>query len=88
LLELDRGEKQTIALAMEKADAVVIIDEKIGRNLAEYLGLRVIGTLGVLVQAKRRGLVSSFRTEVDRMIHAGLRYNRQLVERICHDLGE
>lgn len=48
LFELDRGEKQTILLAREfKADRV-IVDERIGRNIAEYLGLAVTGTLGVL----------------------------------------
>jgi len=53
LLELDRGEKQTIALALKEKESLVVIDEKIGRNIAEYLGLKVTGTLGVPVRAKR-----------------------------------
>ncbi len=43
LLELDRGEKQTIALALKEKGSLVVIDEKIGRNIAEYLGLKVTG---------------------------------------------
>ncbi len=38
-----------------KADWI-IIDEKIGRNMAEYLGLKVTGTLGVLLKAKQQDL--------------------------------
>ncbi len=47
--ELDRGEKQTIALALKHTADLVIMDERIGRRVAEYFGLHVTGTLGVLV---------------------------------------
>ena len=43
LLELDRGEKQTIILARKYAAHRVIIDERLGRRIAEYLGLNVTG---------------------------------------------
>ena len=56
LLELDRGEKQTIMLAQRfKADKVVI-DERMCRSIAEYLELNVVGTLGVLAKGKQLGL--------------------------------
>ncbi len=45
----------------------VIIDEKIGRNMAEYLGLHVTGTLGVLLKAKQQGLIPSFVQNVNAM---------------------
>ena len=51
LFELDRGEKQTIILALKHSANTVIIDERIGRRIAEYLGLNVTGTLGVLAKA-------------------------------------
>lgn len=88
LLELDKGEKQTIALALREKGAVVIIDEKIGRNIAEYPGLRVTGTLGVLVKAKRMKMINSFKDEIYCMIEAGVRYNQRLIDRICLELGE
>lgn len=59
LFELDRGEKQTIRLALKHKAGKVIIDEQIGRRTAEYLGLNVTGTLGVLAKAKTLGLIDS-----------------------------
>ncbi|MFH2113753.1 MAG: DUF3368 domain-containing protein [Spirochaetota bacterium] len=88
LFELDKGEKQTFVHALAFPGSLVIMDEKIGRNMAEYLGLKVVGTLGILVKAKRLGMIQSFRQEVSRMIEAGIRYSPQLVETLCAQLGE
>lgn len=88
LFELDKGEKHTLAHALEVPGSLVIMDEKIGRNMAEYLGLKVIGTLGILVKAKRLGIISSFRQEVATMIESGIRYSPQLVDTLCGQLGE
>ena len=60
LFELDRGEKQTLLLALKHSGSRVIIDERLGRNVAEYMGLQVTGTLGVLAKAKATGLIPSF----------------------------
>ena len=46
LFELDRGERDTLLLAALQSEALVIMDEKLGRNMAEYMGLQVTGTLG------------------------------------------
>ena len=86
LLELDRGEKQTIALAMNEPGALVIIDEKIGRNIAEYLGLHVIGTLGILAKARRMQLIESFQSEANAMIEKGIHFNKKLINRIAEEL--
>ncbi|MCI5125461.1 MAG: DUF3368 domain-containing protein [Candidatus Electrothrix sp. AR5] len=88
LLELDKGEKYTIHTACEHKADLVIIDEKIGRNVAEYLGLTVIGTLGVLLNAKKKGLIASFSDCVGEMQNNGLRYHPQLIERLIRQCGE
>ena len=54
-LTLDTGEANAIALAMELDNALLIMDELKGRNVAKRLKLRYTGTLGILVEAKRRG---------------------------------
>jgi uncharacterized protein len=61
VLDLDRGEQQTLLLARHHGSDLVVIDERRARNLAEYLGLRVTGTLGILAKAKASGLIPSFR---------------------------
>ena len=88
LLELDRGEKQTIVLAQKHGAARVIIDERLGRRVAEYLGLNVTGTLGVLAKAKSTGLIPSFLVAAQAMRLQGIHYNAGLVARIAQHLGE
>jgi predicted nucleic acid-binding protein len=88
LLELDKGEKHTIHAACEHKADLVVIDEKIGRNVAEYLGLSVIGTLGVLLNAKRKGMIASFSQCAEEMQRNGLRYHPRLVERLKGECGE
>ena len=57
---LDEGEAEAITLAKE-SNLPILLDERKGRRIAKSLGVRVEGTLGLLVRAKRRGLVSSVR---------------------------
>ncbi len=66
----------------------VIIDERLGRNVAEYMGLKVTGTLGVLAKAKATGLIPSFYNAAQEMRAQGIRYSEGLVQRIAHHLGE
>lgn len=53
---LDDGESEAIALALELAADVVLIDERLGRAAAREFGLTVTGLVGVLIEAKRTGL--------------------------------
>lgn len=61
LIELDRGEAETIALAKELNIDKVIIDEKLGRRYAEEFGLIPIGTLGILLKAKEIGVIEKIK---------------------------
>jgi predicted nucleic acid-binding protein len=85
---LDAGERATLELALEQHADWVIIDERIGRNMAEYLGLRITGTLGVLLKARQRGLIASFQGEVSDMRRQGIHYHPRLIERLASLAGE
>ncbi len=88
LFELDRGEKQTILLARKHGSGKVIIDERLGRRVAEYVGLNVTGTLGVLAKAKSTGLIPSFHDAAEAMRQQGIHYNTGLITRLAQHLGE
>ena len=85
---LDAGERDTLSTALRDCADLVVIDERLGRNLAEFHGLRVVGTLGTLRKAKQMGLVAGFFPLVRQLQQAGFWYHEALVERLAADLGE
>ena len=67
---IDAGEASAIALALEQG-AGVLIDDRAGRSVAAHLGCRMIGTAGVLVLAKRKGLVADVGSHLHRLRESG-----------------
>jgi len=88
LFQLDYGEQQVVLNALRLKPDLVLIDDKTARNIAEYLGINVKGALGVLVEAKRKGLISSFKKAAFKMREHGIRYSEQLINEISSTLEE
>ena len=88
-LELDDGEAEAIALAVEASADLLLMDEALGRAIAARFGLRFIGLLGCLVEAKNKELVSAVRPIVDDLIEkASFWIGRPLYERVLQAAGE
>jgi len=88
MLSLDRGERDTLDMALKLGAQRVIIDERIGRNMAELLGLSVVGSLGILLKAKQQGLIQSFSQAVGQMQTNGIYYHAALVAKLRQIAGE
>lgn len=67
--ELDIGEAEAIALAVEIQADQVLIDERRGRLVASRLNLRYTGILGILVEAKNKGLITEVKPLLDALIN-------------------
>jgi predicted nucleic acid-binding protein len=67
--DLGAGESEAIVLAREVRDALLLMDERMGRAAARRLGLRVTGLVGVLIEARERGLLPDAATVVDGLHH-------------------
>jgi predicted nucleic acid-binding protein len=65
--DLGPGETQVLMLALESPDAVAVLDDALARRVAETLGLRLTGTLGLLLDAKRAGLAEVVAPLLDRL---------------------
>ena len=88
LFELDQGEAEVIILAKEKRIKQVLMDEKVARLQAEVLGLNVTGTLGLLLRAKKKGMISSIKPLVSKMLENGIWIKAEIVEGILIDARE
>lgn len=86
--DLGVGEREAIALTIETNAGLVILDDWEGRKIARTRGLSVTGTIGVLVEARQRNLVSSIRPELDRLIEAGMWLDEIFYHRILQEFGE
>ncbi len=64
---LHQGEAEAIALAIEVQASAVLIDEALGRAIAQQYGLPVTGVLGVLVISKLQGLIAEVRPLMERL---------------------
>ena len=88
-LELDPGEAEAIALAIELRAELLLLDERKGRTVASHLGLKFIGILGILIEAKHKALIPAVKPIVDDLIQkAGFWISQQLYDFILQTAGE
>jgi len=81
------GEAEAITLAAERG-LPVLLDELAGRRAASALGLKVIGSLGILRVAKSAGTIHSVRPVVMRMIECGIYFGDELIAQFLREVGE
>jgi len=65
--DLDPGEADRVVLMLELKADVGIVDEKEARRWCAQFGLQVTGVVGLLLQAKQRGILDSVRPSIDRL---------------------
>ncbi len=65
--DLGPGETEVLMLALEAREAIVVLDDALARQVAETLGLCLTGTLGLLLDAKRAGLIPKVSPVLDQL---------------------
>ena len=81
--KLHKGEVEVMILAKSHPQAdLVIIDDYAAKKTAEFIGLKVTGTIGVLLKAKRKGIISSFSEALIKIENNGFYIDQEL-----HDLA-
>lgn len=87
-LKLDLGESEAIVLVNNIDADLIIIDERKARRIAKDIGLNVTGTLGILVDAKQRGLVKELKPLLDKLIKNEIRISKILYQDILELANE
>ena len=83
------GEAECLALAMENPGSLLILDDLQARALASANGLPFTGTLGLLVEAKARGLVDAVAPLLGKLrVSARFWISAELETRVLDDVGE
>lgn len=87
--DLDAGEAEAIALAIEQNADLLLMDERIGRAAAQHFDLPVIGLIGILIAAKQKKLLPEIKSNLDRLRRqAGFYISETLYQRILRDVDE
>jgi uncharacterized protein len=88
-VELDPGEAEAIALAVELKANRLLIDERLGRAAAMRSSLQVTGVLGILIAAKRRKLIQEVKPLLDALIQqVGFWVDERLYAEVLQTVGE
>ena len=88
MLQLDEGEAEVITIAKDKEIPLICIDEFAGHQYASLLGLDVIGTLGILLIAKKRGYITAVKPLCDRLLNNDRFINRTLYNKVLKNAEE
>ena len=85
---LGAGESEAISLALEAQARLLILDDRPARRLAQALRITVIGTVGVVLLAKRANLLPAIRPSLDALLQHDFRISQRLYEQALSDAGE
>ena len=85
---IHRGEAAVFDLAKEHGARLVILDDKDARGYAKRIGLPVTGTIGILLEAKRSGLIDAIKPLLDVLLRSGIRLGASLVNDTLQEAKE
>ncbi len=86
--DVDLGEAEAIALALESGIGDILIDDPKGRKIAQLHGLYPTGTIGVLLEAKRLGYINQVKPNLDKLIANRIRIGQSLYQQALNLAGE
>lgn len=87
-LDLDDGEAEAIILATEIEADLIIIDEKLGRFHAKHADLKITGTIGILIKAKKEGYLKEIKPLLDELTEKNVWISENLKQDILKRVNE
>jgi len=88
LNSLDIGEASVIQLALDQGIDTVCIDETIGRRMARLSGLKLTGSIGILLKAKQEDPSLSLKQGIQNMLNRNIRLSQTVIDFSLKQAGE
>lgn len=88
IVDLGLGESEVLAIATNHPTALVILDDKLARRIAEMQEFRLTGTAGVLLRSKEKGLIPALKPVIEKLLSLNFRLKPDLVKTILELAGE
>lgn len=85
---LDMGEASALALAFEMRGCTVILDDLKARKAAVKMNLKVTGTIGVILNAKKKNKIASVRSVFDKIQMTDFRISERIINEALKEAGE
>ncbi len=86
--ELDLGEASAIALSIQLEGSIVVLDDWLARKVAERMGIDYTGTFGLMVAAKKLGIITSVKPLLEQVRQTNFRFSEQVFEATLLAAGE
>ncbi len=84
---LGKGESAVLSLALDLG-ATAVLDDRSARRCAKAMGVPVIGTLGVIIRARKQGLIEAAKPVIRSVVDAGLYYEDDAIRTLLSGVGE
>ncbi len=85
---LDEGEAQAIALAQTIPNGIILLDDARARKIAARLEIKQIGTIGLLLRAKKHNLIEKIKPYLDALVENGIYIRRELLDAVLEKAEE
>ncbi len=86
--DLGPGEAEVLALAVRNPGCLILMDDALGRQIARLNRVTMTGTGGILLRAKRQGLLPSLRETLDQLLAAGFWLDEETQHLLLAQAGE
>ena len=86
--QIDKGEASAIALALETPHSLILLDDYKGRKMAQNLGLKFTGTIGVIIKAKLSGIITSIKPIILKIRQTNFRLSEDIEKQALLAAGE
>ena len=88
LMVMDYGESESVILYEEMGADFLLVDDNKARTLAESLNINCIGSIGLLLKAKQKELITELKPIFEKWISTGRYFSKNLLNKILLEVGE